>query len=331
LAPLESAFQRLEFTTATDLFGGTGAVSFLLKRLGKATWFNDVLPSSHVAGVALIENVATRLEPARAEALFVRVPSRSYPSVVERAFASVFFKDEENRFIDTVAVNVAAMPDRFERALAAWSLNQACLMKRPFNLFHRKNLALRTREVTRSFGNKATWERPFEALFLASLESANRAVFDGGAPCRATALDATTCSIDADLVYLDPPYVRGDGATFDYADGYHFLDGLAEYDTWEARIDHSKKHLPLSRPRSPFVDARTAKAALFDVLDRARDAHIVLSYREDGLPSIDELAQCLVKLGRHPELIVTDARPYALSRRASREVTVIAPGKRRSS
>jgi hypothetical protein len=296
-----------------------------LKRLGKAVQLNDALPSSWLAGVALVENSSARLDATSARSLFERDPARAYRGTVEREFAGVFFMDDENRFIDTVAENLARLPDRFERALASWALFQACLMKRPFNLFHRKNLELRTRDVARSFGNKATWERPFDELFLAALSSANRAVFDGGAPCSATMLDAATCPIDADLVYLDPPYVRSDGATFDYADGYHFLDGLAEYDGWEARIDHSKKHLPLARPRSRFVDPRTVESALFDVLDRARKAHVVLSYREDGLPSVEAIVACLEKLGKKPSVVVEEGRPYALSRRASREVTVIAP------
>ena len=49
-----------------------------------------------------------------------------------------------------------------ERALFRYLIYQACLKKRPFNLFHRANLRLRTnRRVKRSFGNAVTWERSF--------------------------------------------------------------------------------------------------------------------------------------------------------------------------
>ncbi len=325
LAPLERAFAGLELDTALDLFGGTGAVSFLLKRLGKTVTFNDALASSHAAGVALIENASTRLDPERASELFLPSEARSYGDTVARIFDDVFFLPDENRWIDVVAQNTLALADRFERALASWALGQACLMKRPFNLFHRRNLALRTREVTRSFGNKSTWERPFEELFLGALGGANAAVFDNGRPNRASSFDALACPVEADLVYLDPPYVRSDGEAFDYGDAYHFLDGLAEYPAWEGRIDRSKKHLPLARPRSPFSDPRTVTDALFTVLERAAGAHIVLSYRDDGVPSIEAIAGALKKLGRTVEVMTDAPRAYALSRRASREVTIVAP------
>jgi hypothetical protein len=296
----------------------------LLKRLGKAVTFNDVLPSSHTGGVALIENPGVRLDPERASELFVRHAEQRYGDTVERVFDDVFFLPEENRWIDVVAQNLQGLGDRFERALAAWALGQACLMKRPFNLFHRKNLSLRTRDVRRTFGNKATWERPFADLVRAELSAANQAVFDNGRPNRASSFDALECPIEADLVYLDPPYVRADGEAFDYGDAYHFLDGLADYPGWEARIDRTKKHLPLARPRSPFSDPRTVTDALFTLLERAAGAHIVLSYREDGVPSIEAIVSVLEKLGR-TVLVMTDApRAYALSRRASREVTIVA-------
>ena len=58
--------------------------------------------------------------------------------------------------------------------LARHALNQACLMKRPFNLFHRKNLYIRTANVERQFGNKTTWETPFPTLFTRLVKEANQ-------------------------------------------------------------------------------------------------------------------------------------------------------------
>ncbi|HTJ81982.1 MAG TPA: hypothetical protein VL400_09660, partial [Polyangiaceae bacterium] len=59
---------------------------------------NDALPSSWLAGVALVENSSARLDATSARALFERDPARAYRGTVEREFAGVLFMDDENRF-----------------------------------------------------------------------------------------------------------------------------------------------------------------------------------------------------------------------------------------
>lgn len=320
---LERALRPLGAKTAVDVFGGTGAVSWLLKSWGASVTYNDALHWCHEVGTALVENSGTRLEPEAATRLFERRADVRYDDFIARTFDGLFYLSEENAWLDVVAQNVARIEDRLERSLARYALFQACLKKRPFNLFHRANLDVRTRDVPRSFGNKATWERPFEELFLEALGEANRAVFDGGRPCFARRSDATEVSLDADLVYLDPPYVRGDGRAFDYLDGYHFLEGLVEYDRWAERIDRSRKHRPYARRASPFLSAREAPAALEALVERARAARwVAISYRADGVPSVQDLEAMLLRHGRSPTRFIRPAT-YALSRRESGEVVLV--------
>jgi adenine-specific DNA-methyltransferase len=320
---LDGVISRLSFRSAVDVFGGTGVVSHYLKRLGKQVHFNDALRSSHATGVALIENDAATLDLERARELTRAAPGRAYDDVIARTYRDVYFLPEEDRWLDVTIQNVQSMDNRFERALALHALFQACLMKRPFNLFHRKNLSVRLADVQRSFGNKTTWERPFEALFAKAIESANRAVFDNGLRHTATCLDALACPLDAELVYLDPPYVRADGATFSYADGYHFLEGLTRYEEWPDRVDARRKHRPFKVDGSPFERASSHGEALFALLERARACPlVVLSYRTDGAPSIAALEAALEAQGRDVAVHVKRSS-YALSTRASGEVLVV--------
>jgi adenine-specific DNA methylase len=320
---LERALRPLGAQTAVDVFGGTGAVSWLMKSWGAGVTYCDALRWCHEVGTALVENSATTLDPEAALRLFERQPGVRYDDFIARTFEGVFYLAEENAWLDTVAQNAARIEDRFERALARYALFQACLKKRPYNLFHRANLDVRTRDVKRTFGNKATWERSFESLFLEALAEANRAVFDGGRPCRARWSDAADVPFDADLVYLDPPYVRSDGRAFDYLDGYHFLEGLVEYDSWSQRIDLSRKHRPYARRASPFLSAREAPAALESLVERAHDAPFVaLSYRADGIPSVEQLEAMLRRQGRTC-LRFTRRATYALSHRESGEVVLV--------
>lgn len=322
---LREALAPLSFQTVTDVFAGTCAVSYLFKQLGKTVHVNDALHSSAASGTALIENGSVTLGQDRVDELVARAPGHTYRSLIETAYDDVFYLREENRWLDVVAQNILRMANRFERALAHHALFQACLMKRPFNLFHRKNLSVRLADVNRTFGNKTTWERPFDALFRACLAEANAAVFDDGQRHTVTCVDAFECPLDADLVYLDPPYVRKDKQTFGYADGYHFLEGLAAYEQWEARIDRSRKHLPYREGAgSPFEHPSTVEDALFRLLGRVSPSSMVaLSYRDDGLPSISAIVKQLRGAGREVSVHKRAAR-YALSTRATADVLVVA-------
>src|SRR5262249_16418085 len=159
----------------------------------------------------------------------------------------------------------------------------ACIRKRPYNLFHRKNLYMRTAAVPRGFGNKATWDAPFEAQFHHFLAEANRAVFPGGMSCRAVCHDALDVPGAYDLVYIDPPYIKRNGVGVDYLAFYHFLEGMLDYSGWRNRINYRKKHRPLRGTRSPWSDPRRALGAFAQLLQRHAEAILVISYRSDGI------------------------------------------------
>ncbi len=55
---------------------------------------------------------------------------------------------------------------KIKKAMFLWALFQSCISKRPYNLFHRKNLYVRTADVKRNFGNKTTWDKPFESISI---------------------------------------------------------------------------------------------------------------------------------------------------------------------
>jgi adenine-specific DNA methylase len=199
-------------------------------------------------------------------------------------------------------------------------------VKRPYNLFHRANLAMRRRDVERSFGNKATWDTPFADLVPRFAAEADAAVFDSGREHRA--LVADVAEIDPggfDLVYLDPPYVSARGQGVDYLDYYHFLEGLCRPETWGARILGRYRHLPLAgRGSSPWADPKRVAGEFEGAIARFRASRLVVSYRSDGIPAIEEIERWLRKAGKRVEVIDAGKYTYALSRnRASREMILV--------
>jgi adenine-specific DNA methylase len=283
----------LSFDTCLDAFGGTGAVAYRLKQAGKSVTYNDSLRFNYYIGLALIENSQVRLSPDEVVWLLQRHPGIEYPSFITDTFRDVYFTDAENAWLDQAITNIRRLDDEYKFALALFALCQACIIKRPYNLFHRKNLYMRLSEVQRSFGNKATWDRPFEEWFRVFVEEANEAVFDNGRLNHATNFDAVEIEDSYDLVYIDPPYVSSRGTAVDYRDFYHFLEGLTMYDEWVEHIDWRSKHRRLVPKRTPWADRRGILSAFDRLFARFRDSILVVSYRTDGIPSEQELTSVL--------------------------------------
>ncbi len=192
----------LDFTTCLDAFGGTGAIAYRLKQAGKQVAYNDVLRFNHYFGAALIENDQTQLEMHEVDWLLTRHPEVEYPTLVQDHFAGIYFTDAENAWIDQTITNLRQFTDPYKFALGFFALCQACIVKRPYNLFHRKNLYVRLAQVQRSFGNKTTWDTPFDNWFRVFAAEANRSVFSNGWRHHACNCDATSVPGDYDLVYV---------------------------------------------------------------------------------------------------------------------------------
>lgn len=317
--------RRFDFHSVLDAFGGTGAVSYAMKCAGKAVTYNDNLAFNHQIGLALIENNSVTLSEADIAGIVTPQPGVAYGDFIERTFAGVYFTDDENRWLDVAIANIGRMPDPARRALAWFALCQSAMAKRPYNLFHRRNLYMRTADVPRTFGNKATWDRPFQDHFTVFAAEANRAVIDTGVACQARCGDAAEAPGRFDLVYLDPPYINASGLGVDYRAFYHFLEGLLRYQDWDGLIDRTSRHLELRRAAAGWTDPELFLDLLAALVARHEESVIALSYRTDGLPAIDDIRGVLRRLRARVEVLSEQSCQYVLSTsRETREVLVTA-------
>ena len=317
----------IPFETALDAFGGTGSVAYKMKDNGKTVTYNDILPFNAMIGKAIIENTSTLLSDDDVEGILTEQPDIIYPSFIADNFKDIYYTDEENHWLDVVRYNITTLENKYKRAMAWFALFQSCIIKRPYNLFHRKNLYVRLMEVKRSFGNKKTWDTPFEVHFKAFAKEANNAVFDNGMNCVALNMDAMDIDGRFDLVYIDTPYINEKGVGVDYADFYHFLNGLLYYDDWGNMIDYSSKHHRLKRKYSLWTDKDNITTGFSRLVERFSESILVFSYRSNGIPSIDALIRLLEAYGRHNELRYSHDIKYVLSDTRSKEVLIISyPG-----
>jgi adenine-specific DNA methylase len=314
----------LHFDSVLDVFAGTGAVSHLYKRAGKRVIYNDVLQFNWNIGLALIENSTTKLSPEDVDIVLRPHPDAKYPTFIQNTFSGIYFTDEENAWLDRVIYNISSFLNHpYKQALARFALFQACIIKRPYNLFHRANLYMRTADVERSFGNKKTWDTSFEAHFRAFVNEANQAVFDNQQQNRSLNLDAFETPVGADLVYLDPPYISKNGLGVDYRDFYHFLEGIMNYESWSRNIDYDSRHRRLVPIPSIWNKAEESLNAFEKLVQRHQNSALVISYRDDGIPNKEQLIDLLhtyKKEVREAQL----PQKYALAHRQMHELLLIA-------
>lgn len=317
------AIKEFQFHSALDAFGGTGSIAYMLKAKGKRVTYNDILKFNWFIGLALIENDQETIQENDIDFLITKHHSIKYPSFIYDTFKNIYFTNEENKWIDVVVTNINSLKNIYKKAIAYFALFQACIIKRPFNLFHRKNLYVRLSEVERNFGNKATWDTPFEVHFRKFIKEANQAVFSNNQSNQALNLDVFDVSGDFDLVYIDTPYISKNGVGVDYLGFYHFLEGLVNYSHWKEMIDYGSKHKKLKSNGSVWTNKNEILPAFDKLFRKFRDSILVVSYRSDGIPSVKEIEHLLKKYRKNIVELKRKEYKYVLSNNHSEEILFI--------
>jgi adenine-specific DNA-methyltransferase len=316
----------LQFDNVLDVFGGTASISYMFKALGKEVYFNDILKFNQDIGTALIENKSIKITKNDIKEV---LKPRIYKNkrLIESNFKNIYFKDSENRWLDQTVQNIHSLKNKYKRSILLSALYQACLMKRPYNLFHRKNLYMRTNtDVDRSFGNKTSWDKPFRIHFLRFINEFNTAVLDNGRENKVMGgYDALAIPNKRyDLVYLDPPYISKKSSV-NYLDCYHFLEGLSRYNEWEKHIDYNSNNRKMINlvDVDKFINKERVSALFSKLFYKFRNSHIVMSYRNDGIPSIPQIKDALKDAtGKDPKISSFEYK-YALSNGSSKEILLI--------
>jgi adenine-specific DNA-methyltransferase len=286
---LHSELSSLSGKTALDAFGGTGAVSYLLGKIGFKTTYNDIFEFNTISARAIFSKSALSL----CEESFVNVISEVVPTLgfISKTFDGLYFTSEENKWLDGIMI---AIKDKKKdvRDLVLYCLFQACLKKRPFNLFHRANLALRHSTVPVKFGNRTTWEKSFFEHMISTFREIQRAQW---ATKYNVSVNVSSCAKSIpgnfDLVYLDPPYFKKKKRNTDtYLQRYHFLEGLARYEEWPDIIDLSSPQKVIKGPyRDEWSDKKTMLSNIEEMIFQHRSSSFVLSYVSDEEPTEIEL------------------------------------------
>lgn len=306
--------QHVRFDSMLDMFGGSGIVSYYMAAHGKRVIYNDIMRfNCYVAETLLCTPRGTFTENDALNLLNVQ-NGVNYQHYIRDYYEGIYYNDDENQVIDTVVQNIHRLPER-QKASAYYVLFQSCLIKRPFNLFHRKNLNLRTNFTTANFGNKKTWETSFEELFARFARELNQCQFEVLPDVEISNLSALNSDAVADLLYVDPPYFPRKNSNVTYHSRYHFLEGLVNYDQIPVLINNDKLNRELICGMNPeFEDKQHFVADLNQLFAQHEDSTIALSYNTDGFPSVEELVDIVEHHKQHVHVSYLGDYGYALNR-----------------
>src|SRR4030066_1436499 len=97
---LHEILRNLQFNTALDAFGGSGCVSYLLKRMGKEVTFNDLLQWNYFMGEAVVVNNRVTLSENDIDHILAFRTNYPWGRVVSTTFKGLYYLDSENEWIE---------------------------------------------------------------------------------------------------------------------------------------------------------------------------------------------------------------------------------------
>lgn len=319
---IKHSLENIEFDTCLDAFSGTSSVAYIMKDMNKKVYTNDIMTCNYYISKALIENNLEKITNEDIEFVLTKNPNISYKTFIQDTFKDIYYLDEENEWLDMVIQNLSGIENEYKKSMLLWAIFQSSISKRPYNLFHRKNLYVRTSDVKRNFGNKTTWDKPFEEHFKQFIKEVNNSIFNNQRENKSFCSDVFDLNISADLVYIDTPYIPTKGTLTYYRDFYHFLDGLSNYENWGNEIDYNSKHKKLRTEYNIWEDKANITNGFKQLIEKFSNSKIIISYREDGIPSIDELSNILKYFGKKVTIEKIDYK-YVLSKKENLKEVLI--------
>lgn len=312
-----------------DLFGGSAICSLYFQMNGIETIYNDLFQFNCINAEGFlnchIENIPTEDQIKR---IFIKEEGVNYETLIEDTFEDIYYTKLENQQLDIFRGNIKTLLNREQRNIMYYLIFQSLISKRPYNLFHRKNLSMRLSDVKRSFGNKATWDKSFVnhmckfRLELIKLYQEKQKRTLGQTRIINHSFDQIPEQIlsEIDTIYIDPPYFKKNSKNTDYFNYYHFLEGFID-DQWENKIDMSSGHRRLNLSNQYTISNAND---MFDwMIENFANQNLVISYNTKSYPSVEELERKLKKV--YPRVITEYIDyNYALSKSKATEILILA-------
>ena len=259
-----------------DLFSGTSRVGHALKRAGFEVFSNDHL--SYASTIARCYVEADR-DACLAE---VEAGIRELEAVTPRpGYFTETFCEKARYFQPKNGARVDAMRDAIEEMDPAPVLRSVLLT----------SLMEAADRVDSTTGVQMAYLKQWAKRSFKDLELRVPDMLPGIGHASQLEAKEAAATIDADLVYLDPPYNQ-----HSYMGNYHIWETLVRWDAPEA-YGIAQKRIDCRTYKSPFNSKRRIHDALRETLAAVRSPHIVVSFNNEGHVSQDEMEEMLAPYG----------------------------------
>ena len=288
--------REFDFSSAIDLFSGSGIVSYMLKSEGKSVISNDYMALGSTFSKALIENNSEILPLKLAKKLLCK--NEKNDKFVQSNFKDLYFTDEENILIDNIRANIRGLRNPYKKALALSALCRACTKKRPRGIF--------TYTGNRYDDGRKDLKTSIEDHFINAVDIFNNAVFDNKKINLSIRKDAMDLTSSGNFVYMDPPYYSLCSDN-EYIRRYHFTEGICC--NWEGvEMQWHTKTKKFKNYPTPFSHKENAKDAFDKLFDKYKKSIILVSYSSNCLPTLDEMVEMLAKYKKDVKVLSIDYR-----------------------
>lgn len=288
IEPIRAAVRALlpEGGAVCDLFSGSARVGHALKADGHAVWSNDHNAYSHTLAVAHVQADADRWRGPAERLLEELAQVRPEAGWFTRAFCedARYFHPDNGARIDAVRDRIAALSLEPElEAIALVALMQAA------------------DRVDSTAGVQMAYMKAWAPRALKPLELRLPDLLPGAG--RATRADAVQIApeIEADLVYLDPPYNQ-----HSYLGNYHCWESLVLWDKPDT-YGIANKRVDVKTRKSAFNSRPGIAPALQAVIDGLKAPNLVVSFNDEGYLDREQLVAMLSARG--PVEVIEIARP----------------------
>lgn len=285
----------IDVNSIFDAFSGGCSLSFEAKKRGYRVISNDILKVNYNLAKALIENRDVTLNENDIEMIFQGIPKKGF---MAKNYSNVYFFENECKELDRYRENIENFECEYKKSLAYSLIRRAMIRKMPYSRFTinwEKIVQLRDEEYSyqKYKRRRAYHNQSFKEHFIANLKDYNNAIFDNSHNNQAYNEDIFNLidKVDADLIYLDPPY---SGTMNNYFRFYGLVD---EYIV-------SKKLKPFNNNFIEKNEVIELFKKLFAKLEKYK--YWLLSYNSSSYPFKEELIDMLSQYSDDVVLIEKD-------------------------
>ena len=275
-----------------DAFSGGCSVSYAAKQKGYKVISNDIMMVNYNIANALIENAKDTLSKEDLELIFSGIPKEGF---MYHNYANKLYFPEECKELDLYVENINKLSNKYKKSLATTLLRRAMIRKMPYSRFTipwEKIIQLRDEEYSYKMykRKRAYHNKSFRYHMEKEVIDYNDAVFDNLESCKAYNFDIFDAidKINADLIYLDPPYT---GTMNNYFGFYGAIDEMLS----------KKKLSPFNHNFVDKKDALDLFDALFSKLGKYK--YWMLSYNNSSYPSKEQLISLISKYSDNLQII----------------------------